>query len=57
MNNRRQFIKLIMGFLGWIGLLFGPVANGIRVVFAKAKKIILPKGTRMDRMKKPKASL
>jgi len=48
MNNRRQFIKLIMGFLGLIGLLFSPISNGIRVVFAKAKRVILPKGTRMD---------
>ena len=48
MENRRQFIKMIMGFLSWIGLIFGPVFNGIRVVLAKAKKIILPKGTRMD---------
>ena len=31
-----------------MGLVFSPVANGIRVVFAKAKKIILPKGTRMN---------
>lgn len=48
MDNRRQFIKMIMGFLSWIGLLFSPVFNGVRVVFAKAKKLILPKGTRMD---------
>ena len=31
-----------------MGLVFSPVASGIRVVFAKAKKIILPKGTRMN---------
>lgn len=31
-----------------MGLVFSPIANGIRVVFAKAKKMILPKGTRMD---------
>jgi DMSO/TMAO reductase YedYZ molybdopterin-dependent catalytic subunit len=31
-----------------MGLVFSPVASGIRVAFAKAKKIILPKGTRMD---------
>ena len=48
MHNRRQFIKMIMGFLSWIGLIFSPVFNGIRVVLAKTKKIILPKGTRMD---------
>jgi sulfoxide reductase catalytic subunit YedY len=31
-----------------MGLVFSPIANGIRVVFAKAKKIILPKGTSMN---------
>ena len=31
-----------------MGLVFSPIANGVRVVFAKAKKIILPKGTHMD---------
>jgi DMSO/TMAO reductase YedYZ molybdopterin-dependent catalytic subunit len=48
MHNRRQFIKVIMGFIGGIGLVFGPVVNGVRVVFAKTKKIVLPRGTRMD---------
>jgi sulfoxide reductase catalytic subunit YedY len=47
-KTRRQFINLILGFLSGIGLIFSPIANGIRVVFAKAKKIILPKGTRMN---------
>ena len=48
MKTRRQFINLILGFLSGMGLVFSPVASGIRVVFAKAKKIILPKGTRMN---------
>jgi sulfoxide reductase catalytic subunit YedY len=47
-KTRRQFIKFILGFLSGIGLVFTPIANGIRVVFAKAKKMILPKGTQMD---------
>jgi sulfoxide reductase catalytic subunit YedY len=47
-KTRRQFINLILGFLSGMGLLLSPIANGIRVVFAKAKKIILPKGTRMN---------
>jgi sulfoxide reductase catalytic subunit YedY len=46
-KTRRQFINLILGFLSGMGLVFSPIANGIRVVLAKAKKIILPKGTRM----------
>lgn len=48
MKKRRQFIKLILGFFAGLGLLFSPLAAGIRLVWAKAKKIILPKGTRMD---------
>lgn len=50
MKTRRQFIKLILGFSSGIGLVFSPIANGTRAVLAKAKKIILPKGTRMDRL-------
>ena len=48
MYNRRVFIKTLMRFVGWMGLLLGLIAAGVRVVFAKAKKIILPKGTRME---------
>ena len=50
MNNRRKFIKTILGFASGMGLLLNPLARGVQVVFAKAKKIILPKGTRMDRL-------
>ena len=31
-----------------MGLVFSPIANGFRAVLAKTKKIILPKGTRME---------
>ena len=48
MKTRRQFINLILGLLSGMGLIFSPIANGIQVVFAMAKKIILPKGTRVD---------
>jgi sulfoxide reductase catalytic subunit YedY len=47
MKKRRQFIKLMLGLFAAMGLLFNPLARGIQVVFAKVKKIILPKGTRM----------
>ena len=47
MKKRRQFIKLILGFFAGLGVLFNPLAAGMRLVWAKAKKIILPKGTRM----------
>jgi len=48
MYNRRGFIKTLMKYVGGMGLLLGTLTAGVRAVFAKAKKIILPKGTRMD---------
>jgi sulfoxide reductase catalytic subunit YedY len=48
MYNRRRFIKRIIGFVSGMGLLLGVLTSGVRAVFAKAKKIILPKGTRME---------
>lgn len=48
MHNRRRFIKTILGFVSGMGLLFSPISDGVRVVFAKLKKSILPKGTRMN---------
>ena len=45
MNHRRHFIKLIMGGFAGLGLIFSPLAAGIRLVWAAAKKIILPIGT------------
>jgi sulfoxide reductase catalytic subunit YedY len=48
MNSRRQFIKLMVGLASGLGLLFSPLVKGVRVVWAKAKKVILPKGTRME---------
>lgn len=40
----------MIGLLVGIGLFFNPVARGLHVVFAKVKKIILPKGTRTDKL-------
>ena len=48
MKKRRHFIKLLLGFFAGLGLIFSPLAAGIRLVWAAAKKIILPKGTRME---------
>ena len=48
MNHRRHFIKIILGGFAGLGLIFSPLAAGIRLVWAKAKKIILPKGTRIN---------
>lgn len=48
MKKRRQFIKLMLGLFAAIPLLFNPLAGWVQVAFAKVKKIILPKGTRME---------
>ena len=48
MKKRRQFIKLILEFFAGIGFLISPIATGCRWVWAKAQKIILPKGTRVE---------
>jgi DMSO/TMAO reductase YedYZ molybdopterin-dependent catalytic subunit len=47
MKKRRQFIRLMMGFFAGMGFYLSPLATGVRLVWAKAKKIVLPKGTRM----------
>jgi hypothetical protein len=48
MKERRRFIKWLVVFSGSLGLLFSPLATGLGLVWAKAKKIILPNGTRME---------
>ncbi len=50
MNYRRRFIKLILSGIAGLGLLFSPLTAGIRLALAKTKKIILPKGTRMENL-------
>ncbi|MBW2442855.1 MAG: molybdopterin-dependent oxidoreductase [Deltaproteobacteria bacterium] len=50
MNHRRHFIKLFLSGFAGLGLLFSPLAAGIRLAWAKTKKIILPKGTRMENL-------
>ena len=50
MNRRRHFIKLILSGFAGLGLVFSPLAAGFRLAWAKAKKIILPKGTRMENL-------
>jgi len=47
MKKRRQFIRLMMGFFAGMGFYLGPLATGVRLVWAKAKKVVLPKGTLM----------
>jgi len=48
MQKRRQFLKSMFGFLAGIGFLFSSLVQAVRVVYAKAQKIILPKDTNME---------
>ena len=48
MEKRRQFIKLTLGIFTALGFLFSPLGAAMRLLWARAKKIILPKGTRMN---------
>jgi len=48
MKKRRQFIKLILGIFAGLGFWFSPLGAAMRLVWAKAKKIVLPRGTRTD---------
>ena len=45
MENRRNFLKKTLKSFVGLGLLFSPFVNGVQLVYGKAKKIILPKGT------------
>ena len=48
MDTRRHFIKNTFLFLGSIGLFFAPISALIRKAWAKTKRIILPKNTKMS---------
>jgi hypothetical protein len=43
-GHRRRFLKLLLGAFTSLGLILSPLAAGIRLVWAEARKIILPKG-------------
>jgi DMSO/TMAO reductase YedYZ molybdopterin-dependent catalytic subunit len=45
MKERRQFIRITFGFLAGAGILFSPLLKAVRIVYAAAQKIILPKDT------------
>jgi sulfoxide reductase catalytic subunit YedY len=48
METRRNFIRGILGGLGFVGLLLSPFSVLIRSGLAEAKKIILPKDTKRE---------
>lgn len=51
MKKRRQFIKLILHFFSVLAVIFSPIGSGLRLVWASAKKVILPKGTLVDKLR------
>ena len=48
MATRRHFIEKTFIFLGGIGFFFTPIFTLIREAWAKTKRIILPKGTKLS---------
>ena len=50
MEKRRHFLKTIFTFFTGIGVLLSPFFQAVRMVYAKAQKIILPKDTNVDRL-------
>ncbi len=51
MEKRRHFLKSTFGFLTGLGIGLSPFFQAIRVVYAKARKIILPKDTDRKRLR------
>lgn len=47
MNTRRQFIQKTLTWFTAIGVFFNPVFCGIKSAYAKAKRILVPRGTEM----------
>ena len=50
MEKRRHFLKTIFTFFTGIGVLLSPFFQAVRMVYAKAQKIILPKDTNIKKL-------
>ena len=48
MEDRRKFLKKTLMFFSATGILFTPLSSFIKLVYAGAKKIVLPRGTKME---------
>lgn len=48
MITRRQAVKLLLSFYAGLTLFCGKIGSGLRIVYAKTKRIVLPKGTFMN---------
>ena len=47
MKTRRETIKLLMAFWAGASAFFGSTGAGLRLLYAKTRKLVLPKGTAM----------
>jgi sulfoxide reductase catalytic subunit YedY len=47
MNTRRQFIQKTIAFFGAMGVFFNPVCGYIKTAYARAKRVLVPRGTDM----------
>jgi sulfoxide reductase catalytic subunit YedY len=50
MDTRRHFFKKMIRFLAGIGLFFSPLSTAVQRAWAKTKRIVLPKGTKMSKL-------
>ena len=51
MKTRRQFIKFSVKFLSGLGMFFGTVGAWFENVYARAKRILVPKGTDLSSLR------
>ena len=50
MEKRRYFLKSTFRFFTGLGIVLSPFFQAVRMAYAKAQKIILPKGTNRNRL-------
>ena len=57
MEDRRQFLKKSLGFMGLSSIFFLPLGAFVQRVYGKAKRILLPRGTKPNSLiqKNPKS--
>jgi len=48
MEQRRQFLKKLFGFMAGVGVFLNPFYSALQSAWAKAERIVLPKGTRRE---------
>ena len=57
MKTRRQFIQLSIKFLSGLGLFFSTIGTWLTKAYAKAKRILVPKGTDLSAVDNGKISV